>query len=202
MNKRDFGVILQIGDVLVSEEVITAWFACDYSVCKGACCIEGDSGAPLDEDEPEALERDYGAFSSLMSERGRRTISEKGFFEIDIQNDMVTPVVPLTNECAYACIEEGGNCLCAIEKCHLQGGCALRKPRSCSLYPIRVTHLTGGGQALNLHHWSICKSAFERGEREGIRVWQFLRGPLTQYYGADFYDALCAGAAQVLDAME
>ena len=111
MNKRDFGVILQIGDVLVSEEVITAWFACDYPVCKGVCCIEGDSGAPLDEDEPEALERDYGAFSSLMSERGRRTVSEKGFFEIDIQNDMVTPVVPLTNECAYACIEEGGNCL-------------------------------------------------------------------------------------------
>ena len=198
MTERDFGTILQIGDILVSEEVITSWFACDYDVCKGACCIEGDSGAPLGEDEPDALERDYEAFSPLMSERGRQTVSEKGFFEIDIQNDIVTPVVPGSQECAYARIEGDGNCLCAIEKCFLSGSCAMRKPRSCSLYPIRVTPLTGGGQALNLHRWSICEPAFAKGEREGVRVWQFLKGPLTEIYGADFYDALCAGAARVL----
>lgn len=197
MGAEDFGTIIQIGDVLVSEEVVTEFFACDYPVCKGICCIEGDSGAPLEEYEPESLERDYGAYSPLMSEEGRQAVGRQGFFEIDIQNDMVTPVVPGTGECAYARME-GDLCLCAIEKCHLQGACALRKPRSCSLYPIRVTKLTGGGEALNLHRWSICKPAFERGRGEGIRVYEFLRGPLTEYYGADFYDALCAGARHVL----
>lgn len=196
-----FGTILQIGDILVSEEVITSWFACDYGACKGACCIEGDSGAPLEESEPALLESDYPAYSPLMSEAGRRTVEGKGFFEIDIQKDMVTPVVPGSQECAYTHFAEDGSCLCAIEKCYFAGGCRMRKPRSCSLYPIRVTPLTGGGQALNFHRWSICKAAFERGEREGIRAWQFLRGPLTEYYGADFYDALCAGAAQVLKSL-
>jgi len=198
MAASDFGTIIQIGDVLVSEEVITEFFACDYAKCKGICCIEGDSGAPLEEEELESLERDYDAYSPLMSEEGRRAVGQKGFFEIDIQNDIVTPVVPVTRECAYARIEPDGNCLCAIEKCHLEGGCAFRKPRSCSLYPIRVTKLTGGGQALNLHHWDICRDAFARGAAEGIRAYEFLRGPLTEYYGADFYDALCAAAKHIL----
>ena len=187
MRREDFGTIIQIGDVLVSEDVVCEYFACDYPVCKGACCIVGDSGAPLEEEEIPGLERDYTSFSALMSEAGRSAAEASGFFAVDRDGDLVTPLVPGTEECAF-CRFEGDNCLCAIEKA------GLVKPISCALYPIRVKKFRGGGMALNLHRWDICRCAFERGRREGIRVYQFLRGPLIRRFGPDFYDALCAAA--------
>lgn len=187
MRREDFGTIIQIGDVLVSEDVVCEYFACDYPVCKGACCIVGDSGAPLEEEEIPGLERDYPSFSALMSEAGRSAAEASGFFAVDRDGDLVTPLVPGTEECAF-CLFEGDNCLCAIEKA------GLVKPVSCALYPIRVKKFRGGGMALNLHRWDICRCAFERGRREGIRVYQFLRGPLIRRFGPDFYDALCAAA--------
>lgn len=189
---RRFGTIVQIGDILVSEDVIDNYFACDYAVCRGACCIVGDSGAPVEEDETEQLERDYGQYSFLMTERGRAAVDAKGFFEIDRDGDMVTPLVESSCECAFCHFGTDGEALCAIEKA------GKRKPASCSLYPIRVTKLTGGGLALNVHHWDICRSAVEKGEREGIRVYQFLRAPLTACYGEEFYSALEAAAEHLL----
>jgi hypothetical protein len=187
-----FGTIIQIGDILVSEEVALEYFACDYATCRGACCIYGDSGAPMDESELPGIERDYPLFSHEMLEAGRNAVDANGFFEIDREGDIVTPLVPGSEACAYAHFTADGACMCAIELC----GC--RKPQSCSLYPIRVTKLTGGGLALNLHRWDICKCAFEKGRREGIRVYQFLKGPLTRAYGEEFYAALEAGAAHVI----
>ena len=178
-----FGTIFQIGDILVSEDVVSEFFACDYPVCKGACCIEGDSGAPLEEEEIDSLERDYPAFRELMTAPGRASAEASGFFAVDRENDFVTPLVADGEACAYCCFE-GGSCLCAIEKA------GLRKPVSCSLYPIRVTKLTGGGLALNLHRWDICRPAYEKGSREGTRVYQFLKKPLSERFGADFYEAL------------
>ena len=81
----------------------------------------------------------------------------------------------------------------------LQGRCSFRKPISCSLYPIRVKKLTGGGLALNVHHWDICRPAFEKGRREGVRVYEFLREPLTRRFGAEFYEALSAAAAHIIE---
>lgn len=193
-----FGTIVQIGDILVSEDVIVEYFSCDYAVCKGKCCIEGDCGAPLEESELDEIERNYEVFSPLMSEKGREAVDAKGFFEIDIEGDIVTPVVPATQECAYTHFDAEGNCLCAIEKRFFEGKCPWRKPQSCWLYPIRITRLTGGGQALNLHRWDICRDAFEKGKREKVRVYQFLKGPLTALYGEEFYEALCAAAEHVL----
>ena len=196
---KDFGTIIEIGDILVSEDVVTEYFACDYPVCKGCCCIIGDSGAPLAEEEPELLEAAYPVFSPLMSPEGRKAVQEKGFFEIDREGDMVTPVVPGREECAYCQIDGSGNCLCTIEMQYLKGLVRLRKPVSCSLYPIRVVELGGGRKGLNLHRWDICKAAYEKGRREGIRVYEFLRGPLTEAFGSEFYSAL-AEAARILTA--
>ena len=197
MGKRPFGTIIQIGDVLVSEDVVLEYFACDYPVCKGCCCIIGDSGAPLEEDELEPIEQGYPAYSSLMRPEGRAAVDDKGFFEIDRDGDLVTPLVPGSEECAY-CHFDGENCFCAMERMYFAGKCAFRKPISCWLYPIRITHLTGGGLALNVHRQAICKEAYEKGRREGIRVYQFLREPLIHRFGADFYDALCAAAERVI----
>ena len=91
--RHRFGTIFEIGDCLVSEEVITEYFACDYAKCKGCCCIIGDSGAPLDEKEVELIEGAYPEFSPLMSEAGRKVIEEKGFFEVDVDGDVVTPQI-------------------------------------------------------------------------------------------------------------
>ena len=190
LNDR-FGTIVQIGDILVSEDVISEYFACDYERCKGRCCIEGDSGAPLDEAEIDGLERDYPQFCSLMSEGGKQAVLREGFFSVDRDGDLVTPLVEGSCECAYSHFTEDGSCLCAIECCKL------RKPLSCSLYPVRVTPLTGGGKALNLHRWDICADAFAKGRREGIRVYQFLHKPLVQAFGQEFYEALCAAAGHI-----
>lgn len=195
---NSFGTIIEIGKCLVSEDVIFEFFSCDYDICKGKCCIAGEYGAPLLEEELDKLEGEYDKFSGLMSQRGRDAVDKKGFFEIDIENDLVTPVVPGTEECAFTHFDGAGNCLCAIEKCFFSGKCSFRKPISCRLYPIRVTQLTGGGLALNVHHWDICREAFEKGKREGIRVYQFLREPLEEYFGKEFYEALDAAAKALL----
>ena len=188
-----FGTIIEIGDILVSEDVVCEFFACDYPVCKGACCIVGDSGAPLEEDEIDSLEKDYPQYEPLLEDEGRAAIAEKGFFEVDRENDLVTSLVPGSEACAYCKFAQDRSILCAIEL----AGC--KKPVSCSLYPIRVTKLTGGGLALNLHRWHICQPAFEKGKKEGIRVYQFLRGPLTERFGEEFYEALDAAAQHILN---
>lgn len=189
--KKRFGTIIQIGDILVSEDVVTEKFACDYETCRGICCIEGDSGAPMEEEEIDSIERDYPSFKEYMREQGRAAAESKGFFEVDRDNDIVTPLVEGSCECAYCHFGPAGECLCAIEKA------GRKKPVSCSLYPIRVTKLTGGGLALNVHHWDVCKCAFEKGEREGIYVYQFLKNVLIRTYGQDFYDALEAAATHI-----
>ncbi|MBR4827131.1 MAG: DUF3109 family protein [Bacteroidales bacterium] len=184
--------MIQIGDILVSEDVVAEYFACDYAACRGICCIEGDAGAPLDESELPALERDYPKYSPEMLPAGRDAVDLNGFFEIDPEGDIVTPLVCGSGACAFTKFGPDGGCLCAIE-C---SGCT--KPVSCSLYPVRVKRFKGGGIALNLHKWDICKPAFEKGRREGIRAYQFLKKPLTEAFGEEFYQALCAAADHIL----
>ena len=188
--------ILQIGEILVSSEILTEYFCCDYETCRGACCIIGDSGAPLLESELEPLEREYPHYEAWMSVEGREKVAESGFFEVDRDGDLVTPLLHGSEECAYTRFE-GESCFCAIERAHCAGRCAFAKPISCRLYPIRASVLRNGLTALNLHRWDICKCAFEKGRREGIRVYEFLRAPLIAAYGQAFYDDLCAVARQL-----
>ena len=185
--------ILQIGEILVSSEVLTESFCCDYDRCRGACCIIGDSGAPLEEGETALLREHYPHYEAWMSVEGREKIAENGFFEIDRDGDRVTPLLHGSEECAYTRFE-GESCFCAIERAHCAGRCPWPKPISCRLYPIRATVLRNGLTALNLHRWEICRCAFEKGKKEKIPVWQFLREPLIDAYGADFYEELSSVA--------
>ena len=193
--------ILQIGDILVSSEIVTEYFACDYDTCRGVCCVYGDSGAPLTESEAESLEREYDAYAPLMTPEARARVAEVGFFEIDRDGDMVTPLLGNSEECVYTRFEPATGapasraCFCAIERAHIAGRCRFVKPISCRLYPIRASKLSNGMTALNLHRWDICRCAFEKGRREGIRVYEFLREPLIAAYGSDFYVALTTAAS-------
>lgn len=183
--------IICIDDVLVSSEIIEEYFSCDYDKCSGACCIVGDSGAPLEASEAEALEKHYGDYSDLMQPEGREIVGKTGFFTIDGDGDMVTPLIGDSEECVFTHFAPDGTCFCSPERRWCEGKCAFRKPVSCWLYPIRVTVLSNSMKALNLHRWHICADAFEKGRREGVKVYQFLREPLEKVFGKDFYQALC-----------
>lgn len=183
--------IISIGDILVSGELLDEYFACDYEKCKGACCIIGDSGAPLEADEAEALERCYDDYAPLMQPAGREVVEKTGFFTIDGDGDMVTPLIGDSEECAFTHFDSDGSCFCAPERRWCEGKCSFRKPASCWLYPIRVTELSNGMKALNLHRWHICADAFAKGRRENIKVYQFLKEPLEAVFGKEFYAALC-----------
>ena len=176
--------IIQIDDCLVSEEILTEYFACDYEKCRGCCCIIGDSGAPLEECEAGAIEKNYPVFSPQMRQAGRDKVAQSGFFEIDVDGDMVTPLVPGSEECAYSHFDGDGNCFWPI---------------SCWLYPIRINLLSNGLRALNLHRWDICRDAFIKGRKEKVRVFEFLREPIEHYFGKDFYSAL-SEASRMLNA--
>ena len=143
--------VIRLGDCLIDADILTDYFCCDYAKCKGCCCVIGDSGAPLLECELPALEKNYGIFSPEMSEEGRKAVAEKGLYEIDMDGDLVTPLVPGSEECAYCRRDEQGNCLCAIEKKWNEGYGDFVKPISCRLYPIRVAEMSNGLRALKLH---------------------------------------------------
>ena len=187
--KQNNDAFFLIGNCLVSRDIITEYFCCDYEKCKGCCCIIGDSGAPLAESELDPIENNYPKYSELMSEEGRQLIEKDGFFDIDVDGDIVTPCCA-HEECAYSQIEPDGSCFCAMERCFFNGKSDFRKPVSCWLYPIRVTRMKNGMDSLKLHRWEICKDAFVKGRREKVRVYQFLREPLIHLYGEEFYSIL------------
>lgn len=180
--------LLQIGDVLLSTDIISECFACDYPVCRGRCCVEGDSGAPMDilpgMDETSALACAYESYAGLLCDEGKKVIFDKGFSMKDRDGDLVTPLLAGSGECVFCHRDRSKGLLCAIE------AAACAKPVSCSLYPVRVKMLSSGLIALNLHRWDICRCAFEKGRKEGIRVYEFLKDPLTKLFGTEFYEAL------------
>lgn len=191
--------LLQIDNILVSSEIISECFACDYESCRGACCIIGDSGAPMDifksaskgdvekgigRDETESIRQSWPLFRELLSPQALQAVEKQGFSVVDNDGDLVTPLVPGTEECAFCHISPEHGCMCAIE---MKGAV---KPISCSLYPIRTKVLRTGILALNLHHWDICKCAFQKGQRENIRAYEFLKGPIVRAFGEEFYQAL------------
>ena len=182
-------VIMQIDDYLISSEILTEYFHCDYSSCRGCCCIIGDSGAPLEENEENVLEREYPNYSGFMTPEGREAVRNQGFAVTDADGDLVTPLVA-GKECAYTSFDGEGNCRCAVEMAWKCGKSGFRKPLSCALYPIRVSVLSNGMTALNLHRWHICADAFLKGKKERVPVYRFLREPIIRAFGEDFYSSL------------
>ncbi|MCZ4695837.1 DUF3109 family protein [Ancylomarina euxinus] len=179
--------MLQIGNAIVSLDVIEKKFICDFGKCKGACCVEGDSGAPLDEDEKAILEEIYPDIKEYLTEKGIEEIEKQGTSVIDADGDLVTPIIN-DKECVYT-VFENGLALCGIEKAFLDGKITYRKPISCSLYPIRIEKYPEF-DAVNYNKWSICGPARELGFKMGTPVYKFLKDPLIRKYGEDWYNEL------------
>lgn len=180
--------MIDIDGKIVSRDIFEVMFACDYQQCKGICCVEGDSGAPLEEGEADMLRKYLPEVRHLLSPRALEVIEAQGVSYIDEEGDEVTSIVD-GKDCVFTTYDEEGNCLCAYEKMYYEGKIDWIKPISCQLYPIRLTKYKDF-TAVNYHKWSVCKCALKRGRREGIYVYQFLRQPLIRAFGEDWYEQL------------
>lgn len=188
--------MLQIGNTLVSLDLVEKFFCCDLEACKGACCIEGDAGAPISEEEDEELKKMTEDIKPYISEKAAKTIEEEGVSYRDPEGDLVTQLVD-GGCCVYTCFEKDGMCLCALEKARRAGNRKMFKPISCSLYPARIKEYPSF-TAVNFHKWKICRPAEALGREKGLRAYEFLREPLTRRFGAEWYDQLSLTAREYL----
>lgn len=186
--------MIQIENTLVSFDIFEKKFCCDLAECKGVCCIDGDSGAPLEKDEPRKLKENYESIKGFMKPEGIQAVEKQGFAVVDKDGDLVTPLIA-GRECAFA-IEENGSCWCAVEKAWIQGKSGFRKPLSCHLYPIRITRYPEF-EALNYNKWEICQCARLKGEKVGIPLYRFLKEALIARYGEEWYEQLEYAAREI-----
>lgn len=180
--------MIQVDDVILSEELFEEYFVCDLSSCKGACCVEGDAGAPLLFEEINQIEENLENILPFLTPTGKETIEKQGVFEVDVDGEYVTP---LNNgkECAFTTFDENGVAKCGMEDAYRSGKTDFLKPSSCHLYPIRIIKLKEH-DALNYHRWPICKPACDCGAKLKVKVFQFLKEPLIAKYGEVWYAQL------------
>ena len=186
--------MIQIDDKLISEDLFSEEFVCNLAKCKGICCVEGDAGAPLNEDETHILDEIYPKIKPYLRPEGIQAIEEQGTYTLDFEGDLVTPLVN-NAECAYVIFDEKGYTKCAIEKAYEDGVIDWQKPISCHLYPIRITEYSNFS-AINYHEWDICSDACTLGKELGVKVYQFLKKPLIRKYGEEFYQTLSEAAEE------
>ena len=189
--------MFQIGKTLVSETLIEQDFVCNLSACKGACCIEGEAGAPLTLEEAQWLKRNQSKIEPFLPENGRVALKTHGaFIKID-SGEYETPLVN-ARECAYTHFEPDGSAHCGIERAHQAGAVDMKKPISCHLYPVRVRDYTEFS-AVNYHRWPICDDACTLGAELKVPAYLFVKDALVRKFGQDWYDELCLVAKTHLD---
>ncbi|MDD4922910.1 MAG: DUF3109 family protein [Bacteroidales bacterium] len=192
--------MLQIKDTIISLDLLDQQFCCNLAHCRGICCIEGDSGAPLELDEIIQLENALPDIWENLSEEAKAVIREQGVAYADHDGEMVTSIVN-GKDCVFTCYDENGTCLCAVEKAWRAGYISFMKPVSCHLYPVRVKKFADF-TAVNYQEWSICSGARLYGQQLGLPVYQFLKEPLIRKFGQEWYDELCEAAGMLKDGMK
>ena len=191
--KNTLPPIIQVGDVLLSSEILTEKFCCDYEKCKGICCVEGDAGAPVTLDEVAGIEDALDTVWGDLCASAQAVIDKQGVAYTDQEGDLVTSIVH-GKDCVFTCYD-GENCLCALEKAYRAGKTRFCKPISCSLYPIREKRFSNGSIGLNYNRWEVCCDAIEKGKALDLPLYQFLKEPLIHRFGEAWY-------AELLDIVE
>ena len=185
--------IIQVGDVLLSSEILTERFCCDLSACKGQCCVEGDAGAPVTLDEIAEIEECLDTVWGDLSASAQSVIDKQGVAYTDQEGDLVTSIVR-GKDCVFTYYGELGDipdcCLCALEKAYRAGNTRFCKPVSCALYPIRAKKIGENLIGLNYNRWDVCKAAVAKGIQENIYLYQFLKDPLIRRFGEVWYQEL------------
>lgn len=181
--------MILVDNAVLSDDIKENFFVCDLEACKGACCVEGDLGAPLEENELKELEDAFEVVKPYLSEEGLKAIEKEGLYIKDFEGDYSTTTIG-GKECAFAVYDENKMLKCGIEQAYLDGKTKWKKPISCHLYPIRITKYDHY-EALNYDRWDICSAACTLGEKLGVPVYKFLKDPLVRKYGEAWYQELC-----------
>ncbi len=181
-------MLIEVDDKIISTQIFERKFVCDLNACKGACCIEGDAGAPLTLEEVDILEETFEVIKPFMRKEGVDIVEEQGVFYMDQDNEPVTSLVN-DAECAFVYFDDNGITKCAVEQAHIEGKSDFKKPISCHLYPIRVKQFDDF-TALNYDVWNICSDACTLGEQLAVPVYQFLKEPIIRAFGAPFFKEL------------
>ena len=181
--------MINLDKTLISEDIFEKKFVCDLNACKGACCIAGESGAPLEKDELPIMESILEKVKPYLNKKGLKAIEKHGPYVLDSDGDYTTTLVGKEQECAFVVFDERKTAKCAIEIAHKEGVIDWQKPISCHLYPIRITHHKNY-DAVNYHKWAICKDACACGEKLNVPVYKFLKTPLIRQYGKEWFKKL------------
>jgi hypothetical protein len=181
--------VIEIDNILISDEIVEARFVCDLSKCKGGCCEDGDAGAPLEKDELAHLERHYADVEPYLTAEGRAEIARQGKYVYDREFGWVTPTIDGAL-CAYGFRDAGGIIKCGIEAAYYDGKLDWKKPISCHLFPIRLTQ----SKAYTLVNYepreTLCAPGCALGKKAKMPVYQFLQEPIERKFGAEFYETL------------
>ncbi len=188
--------MVEIGRTILSRDIFEKHFLCDILKCKGACCIEGDSGAPLTDEEAVLITKEYSTFKNHLPIKHQREVEKQGHSVIDSDGDLVTPLVN-NRQCVYSYYNEQGILKCAIEKSYFEGKTEFRKPISCHLFPIRITEYKRF-DAVNYQELDICKPGRVCGASEKLPLYKFLKEPLIKKYGEEWYKELEIAAEHLL----
>ena len=176
------------GHTVISDDLKESNFVCDLARCKGACCVEGDLGAPINLDEREILEKIYPQVKPYLSEKGIQAIEEQGTYVFDEDKEYSTPTIG-GKECAYAIYDQKGILKCGIEQAYFEKKISFQKPISCHLYPVRISKYEAF-EALNYDRWHICSPACQLGDTLKVPVYKFVKEALIRKYGQEWYDQL------------
>ena len=186
--------MLEILNTLVSLDLFKVFFCCDLEKCHGACCIEGDAGAPVTMEEVELLEEAYEKLHDDLSPEAQLLIESEGVVYPDKDGELVTQIIN-EKDCVFV-KHEKGCAFCAIDSAYRCGRFHWQKPISCALYPVRLSKV-GGITAVNVHKWDICQPARDLGKKLQLPVYQFLKEPLIRRFGQAWWDE-CDLAAKEL----
>lgn len=180
--------MFQLGKTIVSEDIIEKDFVCNLSACKGACCIDGDAGAPLSKEEANILEDIYPKVKPYLRPEGIKAIEKLGTSTVNEWDEIETPLIN-NADCAYVIFDEKNTALCAIEEAYNQGDVSWKKPISCHLYPIRIKDYSEFS-AVNYEKWDICDDACTLGKEFQVPVYKFVKEALIRKFGEDWYAQL------------
>lgn len=181
-------MLIEVGDKIVTDELFKSKFVCDLTRCKGACCVEGDDGAPLQQEEIKIMEEIFPKVKPYMTQEGIDIVEKDGVYHLDDEGEPVTNL--MSNEaCVFVAFDTDGTAKCAIEKAYRDGEVHWKKPISCELFPIRAKKYHSF-TALNYEQIDICKPGCVLGEKLNVPVYKFLKEPLVRAYGDDFYKSL------------
>jgi hypothetical protein len=189
--------VIAIGDKLISEDILDKQFVCDLNACKGACCVEGDTGAPLEDSELRILDAIYPKIKPYLTPEGIKVLEQEKYVWEPEDSKWKTPLLP-TGPCAYVYVDNGVS-LCGIEKAWKEGQVDFQKPISCHLYPVRINSRKDF-EAVNYERWGICKAACKNGKTLQVPIFRFVKDALIRKYGEEFYDTLEAYYVQKVKA--